>query len=336
VTRTLHLHHASGLALSLSTFGAAWLSCQVPLADGSRRHVILQRPALPDAATRRAYVGTTIGRYANRIGRARIARGSQAWPLQPNPGSRHQLHGGPEGFDQREWTVLHADATSARLALLSPDGDQGYPGALQAEVTYRLTDAAIEMEAVATTSADCPVCLTNHAYFNLDGGIGSASDVRQHRLRIAADLFLPVDAELIPHGSLAGVAGTSFDFRAGKPIETHWLQDEQQRQAGGYDHAFLLHGACAGMAEPAAQLASSDGALRMSVSTTLPALQFYAGQMLDGVAAPGGTPYPRCAALALEPQFLPDSPNHPEWPQPSCWLAPGEVYRHLIRYAFSG
>ena len=331
MTRTLQLHHASGLALSLSTFGAAWLDCQVPLADGTRRRVILQRPAVPDAATRRAYVGATIGRYANRIGQARITRGGQAWALQPNPGSAHQLHGGPEGFDQREWTVLHADATSARLALHSPHGDQGYPGALQAEVTYLLNDAAIEMEAVATTTADCPVCLTNHAYFNLDGGIG---DVRRHRLRIAADRFLPVDAALIPLGRLAEVAGTGFDFRAGQPIDAHWLLDEQQRLAGGYDHAFLLHGTCAGLAAPAAELTSADGALRMCLSTTLPALQFYAGQLLDGVAAPGGAPYPRCAALALEPQFLPDSPNHPEWPQPSCWLAPGEVYRHLIRYAF--
>jgi aldose 1-epimerase len=332
MTRTLQLQHPSGLSLSLSTFGAAWLSCHVPLTDGSRRGVVLQRPARPDAAIRRAYLGATIGRYANRIGQAHIARGPDAWALQPNPGSRHQLHGGPEGFDQREWTVLQSDATSARLCLVSPHGDQGFPGELRVEVTYRLEDAAIEMEAVATTTADCPVCITNHAYFNLDGTVG---DVKRHRLRIAADQFLPVDPELIPLGRLAEVDGTSFDFRAGKPIEEDWMLDDQQRQAHGYDHAFLLDAACAQMAAPAAELASADGALRMSLSTTLPALQFYAGQLLQGVASPTGTPYPPCAAVALEPQFLPDSPNHPEWPQPSCWLAPGKVYRHVIRYAFS-
>ena len=332
MTRTLHLRHPSGLALSLSTFGAAWLSCEVPMADGSRRSVILQRAAVPDAAARAAFVGATIGRYANRIGGARITRGDRSWALHPNPGSKHQLHGGPQGFDQREWTVVHADDTSARLALVSPDGDQGYPGELRAEVSYRLMDAAIEMEATATTTAECPVCLTNHAYFNLDGRTG---DVRQHRLRIAADRFLPVDDELIPIGPLAPVEGTGFDFRAPEPVQAHWLQDEQQRQAGGYDHAYLLDTACAGMAQPAAELVSADGALRMTISTTLPALQFYAGQYLEGVSSPSGDPYPRCAAVALEPQFLPDSPNHPEWPQPSCWLSPGEVYRHRIRYAFS-
>lgn len=332
MTRTLHLRHPGGLALSLSTFGAAWLSCEVPLADGSRRSVILPRADMPDAATRAAYIGATIGRYANRIGGARITRGAESWTLQPNRGSKHQLHGGPEGFDQREWTVVQADATSARLALVSPDGDQGYPGELRAEVSYRLLDQAIEMEAIATTTADCPVCLTNHAYFNLDGVVG---DVRQHRLRIAADRFLPVDADLIPLGPLADVEGTGFDFRVAKPVLAHWLLDEQQRQAGGYDHAYLLASACAGMREPAAELTSADGALRMAISTTLPALQFYAGQYLEGVTSPAGSPYPACAGVALEPQFLPDSPNHPEWPQPTSWLSAGEVYRQRIRYAFS-
>jgi aldose 1-epimerase len=331
MTRTLHLRHPDGLALSLSTFGAAWLSCEVPLADGSRRRVILERTAMPDAAAARAYVGATIGRYANRIGGARITRGARSWTLQPNAGSKHQLHGGPDGFDKREWSVVHADATSARLALLSPDGDQGYPGELRAEVSYRLLDKAIEMEAIATATADCPVCLTNHAYFNLDGVDG---DVRGHRLQIAADRFLPVDADLIPIAPLADVEGTGFDFRVAKPMRMHWLLDEQQRQAGGYDHAYLLAESCSGMGEPAAELVSADGALRMAISTTLPALQFYAGQHLEGIASPSGCLYPACAAVALEPQFLPDSPNHPEWPQPSCWLAPGQVYRHRIRYAF--
>ncbi|WP_280154161.1 galactose-1-epimerase [Piscinibacter sp. XHJ-5] len=324
MTRTIHLRHPQGLSLTLSTFGASWLSCRVPLADGSQRSVILERPALPDAAARSAYIGATIGRYANRIGSARIALGERSWALQPNAGSRHQLHGGPQGFDAREWTLVGADDMSARLALVSPDGDQGYPGELHAEVSYRLLDAmTIEMEAVARVSAASPVCLTNHAYFNLDGAPG---DVRGHRLRIAADRFLPVDRELIPLGPLADVEGTGFDFRSGKPIAADWLRDEQQRQAGGYDHAWLLAGT-----QPAAELSSTDGALRMSLSTSLPAIQFYAGQYL---ATPSGAAYPACAAVALEPQFLPDSPNHPEWPQPSCWLKPGEVYRHWIRYAF--
>jgi aldose 1-epimerase len=326
MTRTLRLAHPDGLSLTLGTLGASWLSCEVPMPDGARRRVILERPAQPDEATRRAYIGATVGRYANRIDGARIAWGSQAWRLEPNTGSPHQLHGGPAGFDAREWTVVEADDRSARLALVSPDGDQGYPGELHAEVTYRLADAmTIEMDARATVSSPSPVCLTNHAYFNLDGRPG---DVRAHRLRIASSRFVPVDRDLIPLGPLADVQGTGFDFRSAKTVMTDWLRDQQQGDAGGYDHAWLLDDSCAELREPAAELVSSDGRLRMALSTTLPALQFYAGQLLSGAHEP-------CAAMALEPEFLPDSPNHPEWPQPSCWLQPGQTYRHVIRYAFS-
>ena len=331
-TRTVTLQAPGGLRLSLSTLGAAWLSCQVPMPDGSRRAVILERVEPPDATTRRAFLGATIGRYANRIGRGRIARAGQAWQLDTDPGSRHQLHGGPGGFHAREWTVAEVDPTSVTMAIVSPDGDQGFPGELQVQVSYRLADAmTIEMEAIARVTSPSPVCLTNHAYFNLDG---IASDVRAHRLRIAAAHYLPVDGELIPLGPLADVQGTGFDFREASTLQQHWLADDQQRQAGGYDHAYLLDAACAGMHAPAAELVSSDGALHLRIATTLPAIQLYGGQFLRGVPSPSGVAHRACAAIALEPQFLPDSPNHPEWPQPSCWLAPGETYRHVIRYAF--
>jgi len=329
---TLRLQADGGIALSLSTLGAAWLSCEVPMPDGTRRSVVLQRDDPPGEAARKAFLGATIGRYANRIGQARIADGPHAIALQPDPGSRHQLHGGPQGFHSRHWTLAHADDRSVRFSIVSADGDQGYPGELRAEVTYRLADSmTVEIEATATTNARTPVCLTNHAYFNLDG---SASDVRTHQLRIAADRYLPVDAALIPLGPLADVQGTGFDFRSPKALTTHWMRDEQQRIAGGYDHAYLLDTACAAMASPAAVLASADGRLRLAISTTLPALQLYGGQFLDGIPSPDGQPHAACAGIALEPEFLPDSPNHPEWPQPSCWLNPGEVYRHVIRYAF--
>ncbi|HEX6703749.1 MAG TPA: galactose-1-epimerase, partial [Albitalea sp.] len=237
-TDTLLLRHPDGLRLTLSARGATWLSCEVPMGDGSSRSVVLPRVEPPDAATRGAYLGATIGRYANRIGQGRISHGGRVWQLHTNPGSRHQLHGGPDGFDARVWSVDDADERSVRLALVSADGDQGYPGELRAQVVYRLADAmTIEMEATASVSAPSPVCLTNHAYFNLDGVAG---DVRRHRLRIAAQRYLPVDAELIPLGPLAKVQGTSFDFRDPQTLLARWCEDEQQRQAGGYDHAFLL------------------------------------------------------------------------------------------------
>jgi aldose 1-epimerase len=178
------------------------------------------------------------------------------------------------------------------------------------------------MEAVARVTARSPVCLTNHAYFNLDGVVG---DVRRHRLRLASGRYLPVDDELIPLGMLLDVHDTGFDFREPKTLQADWLRDPQQRHGGGYDHAFLLDAACRDLRAPAAVLASADGALAMEIRTTLPALQLYAGQFLAGL------PF---AGVALEPQFLPDSPNHPEWPQPTCWVGPGDVYRHTISYAF--
>ncbi|HJV61064.1 MAG TPA: galactose-1-epimerase, partial [Albitalea sp.] len=302
------------------------LACDLPMPDGTRRSVILSRAALPAAQADSAYLGATIGRYANRIAHARIGLGERRWALVPNPGSRHQLHGGLHGFHTRAWQVEAADERAVRFSLVSADGDEGYPGELQVQIAYRLLDPmTIEMEASATVSAPSPVCLTNHAYFNLDG---SAGDARAHRLRIAASRFLPVDAELIPIGALNEVADTGFDFRDAKTLQRDWLRDPQQHLAGGFDHAFLLDPACAGMNAPAAVLESSDGALSMEIRTTLPALQLYGGQYLEGFGAP-------CPGIALEPQFLPDSPNHPEWPQPTCWLHPGQQYRHTIRYRFS-
>lgn len=334
MARTFKLQRPGGIALTVADRGATWLRCQVPMPDGSMRDVVLGRSAPEDPQADKAYLGATVGRYANRIAGARIARGGSQWDLAPwPPGSPHQLHGGPEGFDKRTWDVSQPDEFSLRCSLVSPPGDQGYPGELRAQVTYRLAaPMTIEMDMVVTVSEPCPVALTNHSYFNLDGG---GTDVREHQLRMAASQYMPVDAQLIPFGSPATVDGTSFDFRAGKRIGEQWLADAQQGHGGGYDHAFLLDPECAVLGQPAARLVSSAGDLALEISTSMPALQFYAGQFLEGIPGAGGKPYGACAGLALEPGFLPDSPNHPEWPQPSCWVLPGEASRHAIRYTFT-
>lgn len=323
---------AGGLAVSVSPIGASWLSCDVPMADGSQRSVVLRRVEPPDQTTRDAYLGATVGRYANRIAGGQITHGERVWSLHKQPGSPHQLHGGPEGFATRKWTVAEADETTVRFTLTSAEGDQGYPGELRAEMIYRMVDAmTLELTALATTTASTPVCLTNHAYFNLDG---CSDDVRRHRLTIASERYLPIDRELIPLGQLATVQDTVFDFRTPMSLQARWNRDEQQRRASGYDHAYLLHPDCAAMTRPAAELTSADGALTLALFSTLPAIQLYSGQFLAGVPRPQGGCYSACAGVALESQFLPDSPNHPEWPQPSCWLQPGEVYQHITRYTF--
>jgi aldose 1-epimerase len=324
----IRLEAFSGISLTLSERGATWMACEVPLSRSQRRPVILQRAATDE----KSFLGSTIGRYANRIAHGRIRWEGREWQLALRPGSPHHLHGGPAGFHSRMWHVEQPSATEARFRLHSPDGDEGYPGNLQAHVTYRLVDAmTIEMHARAASTQPTPLALTNHAYFNLDG---TAGDVRRHALQVQASRYTPVDHELIPLGSLAQVEGTGFDFRRAKAIERDWLKDAQQMQAGGYDHAFLLDASCAQMRQPAAHLVASDERLRLKIATTLPALQFYSGQYLAGTEAPRGATYPACAAVALEPGFLPDSPNRPEWPQPTCWLLPGETYEHIIRYSF--
>jgi aldose 1-epimerase len=321
---TVTLKAPGGIALAIGERGATWLSCDVPVAGSGRRDVILRRAKTDE----KSFLGSTIGRYANRIAHGRIRRDGREHQLALREGSPHHLHGGPGVFHARVWDVRQPSATQALFHLHSPAGEQGYPGAVDAHVTYRLVDAmTIEMEMRATTTAPTPLALTNHAYFNLDGAVG---DVRRHALRVNASRYLPVDRELIPCGPPVTVDGTSFDFRTAKPIARDWLGDEQQRQCGGYDHAFLLDSG-----DAACELMSSAGDLRLAISTTLPALQFYSGQYLAGTQAPGGGTYPACAAIALEPGFLPDSPNHPEWPQASCWLQPGETFAHTIRYSFS-
>lgn len=317
------LETTGGVALTLSERDATWVSCEVPMALSARRDVILRRAQTDE----KSFLGSTIGRYANRIVPGRIWRGGREWQPALRPGTPHHLHGGPEGFHARVWEVQQRSTEEARFFLHSPEGDQGYPGVVDAYVTYRLVDAMIIEVEMRATTAPTPLALTNHAYFNLDGDAG---DVRQHALWVNASRHLPIDPELIPFGPPAGVEGTSFDFRKAKPIARNWLGDEQQRQAGGYDHAFLLDGP--GLA---CELTSGRGDLRLLIFTTMPALQFYSGRHLAGTPTPDGGSYPACAALALEPGFLPDSPNRPEWPQPCCWLLPGETFVHTIRYSSS-
>lgn len=329
----VRLAHACGTALDIMDWGATWLSCRVPLADGTARDVILGCGCLADFFTQQAFLGATIGRYANRIAGATIEHGGKTWRLDANQQDRHQLHGGSQGFDKRRWTIAEQSHEHARFELLSADGDQGFPGNLEVCVTYRLkADRVIRMECEAVTDQPTPIALTNHSYFNLDGG---KSDARRQGLQIQADLYAPVDDSLIPLGALAGVADSGFDFRSAKPIAQHLLQDAQQQIAGGYDHAWLLDARCADMSRPAAVLCSGDGQLSMALHTTMPALQFYSGNFLADTPAREGGVYAKFGGVALEPGVLPDSPHHPEWPQPSCWLMPGETYRQVIEWRFS-
>ncbi|MEC5342094.1 galactose-1-epimerase [Brenneria populi] len=323
------LANQAGMRVRLMDWGATWLSCRLPFANGEAREVLLGCASPAQYPRQRAYLGASIGRYANRIANAVIRRADDVFHLTANQGE-HQLHGGPQGFHARRWRILRQDAAQVTYQLHSPDGDQGFPGRLSVQVCYRLTDRnALEIEYQAVAEKPCPVCLTNHAYFNLDG---APTDVRRHRLQLFADYYLPVDGAGIPGDNLAEVKETGMDFRRPKTLEQDFLRDRDQLVVGGYDHAYLLHrGSGAG---PAANLWSSDGRVSMSVFTSAPALQLYSGNFLAGTPSREDHTYANYAGIALESEFLPDSPNHPEWPQPDCWLKPGKVYRSATAYQF--
>ncbi|MFZ4834752.1 galactose-1-epimerase [Rouxiella sp. Mn2063] len=325
------LKNISGTTATLMDWGATWLSLQLPLQDAKPRELLLgcQHPA--DYLIQRAYLGATLGRYANRIANATIEIDGKPHLLTANQRG-NQLHGGPEGFDKRRWQILSHSAQQVSFQLVSADGDQGFPGELTAQVDYALTeDNRLEIRYQASVDKLCPVNLSNHAYFNLDG---EGTDARQQTLQLFADQFLPVDSDGIPQDRLVDVANSGMDFRIAKTVAKDFLQDSYQQRVKGYDHAYLLRHSCHHAANPAAHLWSADGRVKMSVFTSAPALQLYSGNFLSGAINRAGGQYPNYSGIALESQFLPDSPNHANWPQRSCWIKPGQIYHSSTAYQF--
>ncbi|MES2160240.1 MAG: galactose-1-epimerase [Pseudomonadota bacterium] len=326
----LTLDSGAGHFATVMDIGATLLSCRVPMADGGSRETVLGHPAALDNDPARGYAGAIVGRYANRIAGAAFELDGQRHPLQANENG-NQLHGGADGFHRRRWNLDQTAANRVQLTLCSPDGDQGFPGEVQASVSYTFSaHGVLRIDLRARSSVPCPVSLSNHAYFNLDADHG---DAREHLLQLQAPSYLPVDAALIPLDALLPVERTGYDFRAARSIRAG-LDAVAAAGATGYDHAWLLSRACAGGALPAARLQSSDRKLAMTISTSLPAIQFYDGRHLHTLQDRDGRPYPSYAGFALEPEFLPDSPNRPEWPQPSCILRPGTSMHHFIELAF--
>lgn len=328
--RLITLRNGAGMVVTLMDWGATLLSARVPLPDGSVRETLLgcRTPQLYPQQT--AFLGASVGRYANRISQSRFTLEGTEYRLVPSQGE-NQLHGGPEGFDKRRWRIVQQNDREVLFGIDSPDGDQGFPGNVSASALFRLTDDnRIRIEYRATTDKPCPVNLTNHAYFNLDG---AQSDVRNHTLQLFADAYLPVGEDGIPVAGLKNVEGNSFDFRQAKPLAQEFLADDDQKKVNGYDHAFLLQSR-GDVTQPAAHLWASDKKLKMTVYTTAPALQFYSGNFLAGTPSREPQPYEAWQGLALESEFLPDSPNHPEWPQPDCVLRPGSEYVSVTEYQF--
>jgi aldose 1-epimerase len=323
------------LAVEISQYGGAILSIRVPGRDGRPGDVVLGLASLEDYVRDQAYFGALIGRYANRIGGARFNLEGREYQLPANDGPNH-LHGGPRGFHKVPWTAepfRQDGSVGVRLGYTSPDGDQGYPGTLDVEVTYLLTaDGALVIDYAARTDQPTPISLTQHTYFNLTGD--PARDVLGHELQLDAEHITAVDDGLIPTGELAPVAGTAFDFRAPTPIGARIeAPDPRLRQPGGYDHNFVLTHAPETLSRAARVREPGSGRV-LEVRTTEPGLQFYSGNYLDGsVKGREGKAYGWRSGFCLEPQRFPDSPNRPEFPP--CILRPGETYASRTQYRFA-
>ncbi|WP_405358811.1 galactose mutarotase [Kitasatospora sp. NBC_00085] len=323
-----------GLTVEVLDLGARLQALYAPDRHGRRANVVLGCEGVEDLLGEAAYLGATVGRYANRIADGLLPLDGTTHRLATQPNG-HTLHGGPDGFATRLWDgvpVREGRRAGVRLRLHSPDGDQGFPGALTVEATYLLDPAgALWIGYRATTDAPTVVNLANHAYFNLAGeGSGTVLD---HLLRVEAPEYLPVDGELIPIGPIARVAGTPFDLREAAVIgERVAHMDPQIRRAGaGFDHNWVLDG---NGFRKVAVLSHPASGRRVECLTTEPGLQVYTGSHFDGsLTGRSGRPYHAYAGIALETQHFPDSPNRPEYP--STVLRPGEEFRSTTAYCFS-
>jgi len=328
------LKNKNGIEISITNYGGIITALKTFDDKGLLADIALGFDTLERYLQPHPYFGAIIGRYGNRIGKARFTLDGVTYTLAKNNGE-NSLHGGNEGFDKKLWKARPEPGETAQTLVLeytSPDGEEGYPGTLRTEVRYTLSDDdTLRIDYRATTDKKTVVNLTNHTYFNLAGqGNG---DILNHEIEIRASRFTPVDAGLIPTGELRSVEGTPFDFRKphriGERIDS---KDEQIRRGGGYDHNFVLDREGEGLSL-AARVVEPVAGRALEVWTTEPGVQFYTGNFLDGtITGKGGKVYGRRSGFCLETQHFPDSPNQPSFP--STVLEPGQEYRSTTVWKF--
>jgi aldose 1-epimerase len=326
------LTNKNGMEAAITNYGGTVVSLKVADRSGKFEDVVLGYDDLDGYATGKAYIGATVGRYANRIAHATFTLDSSTYTLAKNDGDNH-LHG---GFNKRVWTAKDVSSSAGQaleLTYLSKDGEEGFPGNLPVKVVYTLTDQnELRIDYTATTDKDTVLNLTNHAYFNLAGqGNG---DILQQQIMIKADRFTPIDATSIPTGELRSVKGTPFDFTNSTAIGTRIDQDDPQLKLGrGYDHNWVLNNGTPASLFLAAQAYDQHSGRVLEVLTTEPGIQLYTGNFLDGIHGKDGKVYNRRYAFCLETQHFPDSPNHPNFP--SAELKPGQHFQSTTVYKFS-
>ena len=310
------LSEPGALDVTVLTYGCVIASLGAPDAHGRRANVVLGFERLEPYTTDSPYFGAVVGRYANRIANARFTIDGRTYHVAPNEPPNH-LHGGFRGFDKCVWEAeVSRNGHAVVLRRQSPDGEEGYPGRLDAQVTYTIVNRELRAEYDAVADAPTHVNLTQHSYFNLRG----TGDVLDHCLAVNASTYLPVDERLIPTGEFAPVANTPFDFQQPVAIGSRLhTPHEQLKRGGGYDHNFNLNRADTTLTLAARVVDPSSGRT-LELHTSEPGLQFYSGQVVGH------------RGFCLEPQHYPDSPNRPEFPR--TLLRPGEHYHSETVYAF--
>ena len=316
---------AGDLSAKIITLGAVIRDVRL---SGVGHPLVLGFEKLEDYVSHSPHFGAVAGRYANRIAAGRLVIDGNPHRLTVNESGRNHLHGGETGFGKRAWRLIAHDGRSVTLAITAADGEEGYPGRVEAICRYSIeAPATLKYEAEATTDAPTVVNLAQHSYFNLD----DSADVLDHRLQISADEYTPVDGFKIPSGEILPVAGTDYDFRSTRPIRR--MKDGRRVV---YDINYVVSRQKTGVLRPVARLESGKSGLALAVSSTEPGVQFYDGCMMNIPAAAvglDGRRYGVNSGCCFEPQFFPDSPNHPDFP--SAVLRPGETYRQTTLFAFS-
>ena len=295
----LHTLRAEGIEADISTLGASIISVRTPDRNGVWSDIVLGFDSAAEYLERPGCHGATIGRYAGRIGQGRFTLNGTLWELEKNRGA-HTIHGGPVGFHRRLWTVCAASEEQVELELFSPDGDQGFPGAVTVRAIFRVEQNALFLEIHAQSDADTPFSMTNHVYWNLSGHASGTVD--GHVLTVPAETYLETTEENIPTGQQQSLAGTPLDLRT--PVRMEHVHA---------DHSFLLPDW--GKTRFAGRIHEPSCGRWMELSTDMPCVQVYTADKMAAMSGKSGAAYgPRCG-MCLEAQFCPDSPNHPEFPE---------------------
>lgn len=323
------LKNAEGISVTLITFGASVISIKMPDADGNVEDITLGYKDLTGYENDKSYFGATVGRYANRIAKGKFTLDGIEYKLSTNDNINH-LHGGNKGFNKVVWKAepfVNDNEVGVKFEYLSADGEEGYPGNLNASVNYSLNNnSELKIDYTAETDKKTIINLTHHSYYNLSGN--AKRSILDQYLTIYAYKYTPVDGTLIPTGEIIKVKETPFNFLQAKKIGA-----EIDEVPGGYDHNFVLIDSDESI-KKAAELYDEISRRKVEIFTTEPGLQFYSGNFLDGtIIGREGIPYKKYFGLCLEPQKFPDSPNKNNFS--NAVLVPGEIYNHTTVIKFS-